>query len=842
MQSSEVRPRHFLAAARFAFPSIAKDGKLNSLKVGWNHLLVIVNATNEPRRFPETVKMAPSSLPPSSLPSRKRKAAAVEASAAASSSRPKAKSNKSSAKEEFAAKVADFQAKLSSSSDMNPLSDLVTLIEAQADGLPSDAVVPALSLLVRTFSHLMQSQALRPAPINTTSGYLAIPKETSTPQEQVHAWLKGRFNAAIKTLCRLMVCHPKEKTRLAALNGLMTLQKAASEALSSKEGEENGAVEWAECPFRPLVEALIIGRYHEAGEDKIQDNLCQEVRATFILDYVEKYLDVKLAFYRSLRRLLTSPDAPRSAALAVLHHLSNPPSTKAAIKLSPFLVPGLSRAPQAGEAIGGKKKKARGKGKGKKTITQDGDESEADDDSDEEEEEEDLNWFSDSDEEDEDKALGPRKQAKASDTSEKEGGKQQRRRKSARSLALHQAVHNVRAWKVTVDSVWLPLLLFRSPKTDARDGRLGNTDGQGQQLSLGEINSILRVMEKKILPYLSKPQLVADWLIDCLDVGGATALLSLSPLYKLYVSYSLSLPSLYSTLYTLLTPSLLHSPHRSHSLRLIALFLSSEKLPLTIILAFVKRLSRCALRGPPGGIIPVTVMCYNLLKRHKEGMVVLHREAGDEQQGWIDPYLSSLSLPPAETNALRTCLFEFVSLGATNPNSSSLDEWATALRPMESHYHAPTSTIVRILAQPFTKESYDLEEFLDHGYSSLIATEVGRTITATEKARKNLKPPAVNFSLALPGQEGAEEGKAARVRVFPKARAEAQSGDADAAAQQTADDDAAGEDAQEDEEGLDEEEREARAAMREVEREERERVKASQAKAARTDVMTLWAY
>lgn len=118
--------------------------------------------------------------------------------------------------------------------------------------------------------------------------------------------------------------------------------------------------------------------------------------------------------------------------------------------------------------------------------------------------------------------------------------------------------------------------------------------------------------------------------------GGATALLSLSPLYTLYVSHSLSLPGLYTTLYTLLTPALLHSPHRSHSLRLLALFLSSEKLPLGIILAFLKRLSRCALRGPPGGAIPVAIMIYNLLKTHKEGMSVLHQDwAADGKQAWI---------------------------------------------------------------------------------------------------------------------------------------------------------------------------------------------------------------
>ena len=117
-------------------------------------------------------------------------------------------------------------------------------------------------------------------------------------------------------------------------------------------------------------------------------------------------------------------------------------------------------------------------------------------------------------------------------------------------MPFHQALYDVKAWKVEINSVWLALLLSRSPKVDAQSG---SDDGT---LSLGEINAVLRVMEKKVLPYLTKPQLLADWLIDCIDVGSSTALLAMSPLYQLFTRYSLSLPSLYTTLYRLLTPSL----------------------------------------------------------------------------------------------------------------------------------------------------------------------------------------------------------------------------------------------------------------------------------------------
>jgi U3 small nucleolar RNA-associated protein 19 len=408
-----------------------------------------------------------------------------------------------------------------------------------------------------------------------------------------------------------------------------------------------------------MVNALVSGQYQDAQGAAVKSTQCPEVRATFILDYIEQYADAKLALYRTFQTLLKSTPTPRSAVLSFLLQLSNPPATVAAVRKSDFYVAALAVAPtgpaaklKQGGTVSSAKKKER-------KISEDGDESN-------EEETEDLDWFSDSEAEDDateraDSAQTSKRQA-AQESVLSAGAKVKRPRRGAGKLMFHHALYDIKAWRVAVDALWLAVVLHRSPKADIEESGRGTADQAAEgRLDLGEINAILRVMEKKVLPYLSKPQLVADWLVDCLDVGelrrsipsdytlatdlallsppfsvtsgGSTALLSLSPLYTLYVSHSLSLPGLYTTLYTLLTPALLHSPHRSHSLRLLALFLSSEKLPLGIILAFLKRLSRCALRGPPGGAIPVAIMIYNLLKTHKEGMSVLHQEwvAGGKQ-------------------------------------------------------------------------------------------------------------------------------------------------------------------------------------------------------------------
>lgn len=797
----------------------------------------------------------------SSSSSKKRKLAAAPATSSATPA--------ASTKAAFASQLSSIQASLASSSDLNPLADLLSLIASGASSLSSDAVVPALSLLVRTLVHLVQIGSLVPSPVNATNGLLSVPKkhDKDQPQEQVQAWLKQRLNQSVNLLCRVMVTHPKEKTRLAALNGLMELQRTTSEAIS--KGKD--LADWSLCPWTSLSSALIAGRYiDEAGETQVQSELCEEVRATFILDYVEEYVDVKLALHRAIRPLLALAGAPRSQAVKMMLQLSNPPASKSAIKAANVFVPALSSGPivAAPKAKAGKRAGS-SKGRGRK-ITQDGDDSSEDKATDDEsEEEEDLNWFSDSGDEAADSNSGVRQQQSTPQTMV--GGivtSRPRRRRSARSLPFHQALYDVKAWKVEINSVWLALLLSRSPKVDAQSG---SDDGT---LSLGEINAVLRVMEKKVLPYLTKPQLLADWLIDCIDVGSSTALLAMSPLYQLFTRYSLSLPSLYTTLYRLLTPSLLHSPHRSHSLRLLALFLSSEKLPLSILLAFCKRLGRCALRGPPGGIIPVTIIIYNLLKRHKEGMQVLHREGQEDEDGghgWIDPFLSSLDLPPQSVHGMRTSLFEVSSLGATSPLPVDPSSYTGQHRPVESHYHAPTTTIVKILSQPFTKESYDLEEFLDHGYGTLLGTEIARVLGEEgsaqrdeSKRKRTTRAPAVRFSLASNDVEGGAQGqqqRRKRVRVFPTTESEegavvVDGGGVRAVSEQEADDGHANE--AEDEaaipipldnipdEELDEEELEAREAMREVQREQlrkaKEAPKSQKRIIERRDVMSLWVY
>ena len=67
-----------------------------------------------------------------------------------------------------------------------------------------------------------------------------------------------------------------------------------------------------------------------------------------------------------------------------------------------------------------------------------------------------------------------------------------------------------------------------------------------------------------------------------------------------------------------------------------------------------------------------------------------------------DPFLP-LESDPQQTNALASSLWE--------------------LATHRQHYHAGVSTLAKIFSEAFTKPSYAMEDFLDHTYGTVSASE-----------------------------------------------------------------------------------------------------------------------
>ena len=246
-------------------------------------------------------------------------------------------------------------------------------------------------------------------------------------------------------------------------------------------------------------------------------------------------------------------------------------------------------------------------------------------------------------------------------------------------------------------------------------------------LSQSQRKSLLRMMVHNIEPWFTRPELLMDFLTDSYNEGGAISLLALSGLFYLISEKNLDYPQFYAKLYSLLDGDLLHSKHRSRFFRLLNTFLASTHLPATLVASFIKRLSRLALNAPPSAIVVIVPFMYNLFKSHPACTFLMHRQIRDkewaaeiEQEGMDDPFDPN-EPDPTRTNAIESSIWEIETL--------------------QSHYHPNVAAIARIISEQFTKQAYNLEDFLDHTYQGMVHAELG----TGEKPLK--KTPVVEYQI-----------------------------------------------------------------------------------------------
>lgn len=235
---------------------------------------------------------------------------------------------------------------------------------------------------------------------------------------------------------------------------------------------------------------------------------------------------------------------------------------------------------------------------------------------------------------------------------------------------------------------------------------------------------LLDIMSRVIAPWFTQPELLMDFLTDCYDTGGSMSLLALSGVFYLIQERNLDYPAFYAKLYSLLDADILHSKYRSRFFRLLDTFLSSSHLPAALVASFIKRLARLSLNAPPSAIVTIIPWMYNLFKKHPTCTFMMHRvpRSAEEREnlaneGLEDPYLPNEE-DPMETQAIDSCIWEVVQL--------------------QSHYHPNVATITKIISEQFTKQIYNMEDFLDHSYGSLLEAEMVKNVK---------KAPVVEFSI-----------------------------------------------------------------------------------------------
>ena len=137
------------------------------------------------------------------------------------------------------------------------------------------------------------------------------------------------------------------------------------------------------------------------------------------------------------------------------------------------------------------------------------------------------------------------------------------------------------------------------------------------------------------------------------------------------------------------------------------MFLQSSYVPTYLVSAFIKRMARIALFSPPSGILFILPFIYNLFRIHPSCLTLIHKIDQENCTGLelahIDPFNFDC-LDPSECRAKDSSLWE--------------------IEILKKHFYPKVSALAAIFQESLAKPSYNLEDFFDHSYKSLVEIEM----------------------------------------------------------------------------------------------------------------------
>ncbi|KAG9487558.1 hypothetical protein GDO78_007416 [Eleutherodactylus coqui] len=220
------------------------------------------------------------------------------------------------------------------------------------------------------------------------------------------------------------------------------------------------------------------------------------------------------------------------------------------------------------------------------------------------------------------------------------------------------------------------------------------------KLSVSLYKKVLLILHESILPHMSNATMMIDFLTAAYDVGGAISLLALNGLFILIHQHNLEYPDFYKKLYSLLDPSVFHVKYRARFFHLADLFLSSTHLPVYLVAAFAKRLSRLSLTAPPQVLMMMIPFICNLIRRHPACLPLIHRPSA-ERDLTSDPFVME-EQDPAKSRALESSLWE--------------------LEALQNHYYPSVVRAANVISRALSTQENDVSELLE-----LSSYEVGQT-------------------------------------------------------------------------------------------------------------------
>lgn len=641
----------------------------------------------------------------------------------------------------------------------------------------AEAVHVAMYTVAKTYATLVAAGHISMFPRSSSA------PEPSSSLDKARAWVSQTMHEQFLPLAVRRLGSSVPGLQLTSLRVLMKLIAVESEEAAAKH--PHGRWIWSDRLFRKLVRGLL-------SVDQVN---APTVLSIFRDDYYALYDDVRYHTLRAVARACESEGqsmAPESDFIANAYWLLAATSA----------MPPPKAPPNASQRIQEAAKAAAKSWKPQLLVVdpnqEDGGKQRDDDDRDDADQDTDDYWASSDDEAPEPDQTATKMRLndslqKAASAVKRTTARATKKKNSARAAHTGSAaMGSIKNHRTMFASAWLAFLRLRLPAPLYR--------------------AVLADLDSSIMPHLPHPPTLADFLGDSYALGGVTAVLALSSLWTLMSAYGLDVPDFYPRLYALLQPNLLYAKHRPRLFKLLALFLRSPNLPVHTIAAFVKRMTRLALTGPPGGALAILPLVYNMLQMHPATLVLIHRESGPAEsplanvldtsmlKGVVSvggaPAAAATAASGTATASSSTKELLSASRGAAKTLSSvleskkalklqtavaalakadvfdaktddpaaarALDSSLWELTALLNHYTPSVARLARVFSGDLRKRAYDLKEMAAWSYPALMEAESNRKASSFPLAvRRPVALVALDAAEAVAGQQrvgGTENG------------------------------------------------------------------------------------
>ncbi|WCJ40027.1 Protein NUCLEOLAR COMPLEX ASSOCIATED 4 [Euphorbia peplus] len=254
---------------------------------------------------------------------------------------------------------------------------------------------------------------------------------------------------------------------------------------------------------------------------------------------------------------------------------------------------------------------------------------------------------------------------------------------------------------------------------------------------------VLVNLHQNVMPFISNPLMLCDFLTRSYDIGGVVSVMALSSLFILMTRHGLEYPNFYEKLYALLLPSVFMAKHRAKFFQLLDSCLKSPLLPAYLAAAFAKKLSRLALSVPPSGAVVIIALIHNLLRRHPSVNCLVHREDSATDNGETKEDNANNS-GGANISADKPGIDHFNNEESNPVKSGALRSSLWEVDILRHHYCPPVSRFVLSLENDLTVRNKTTEVNINDFCSSSYATIFG------EELRRRVKQVPLAFYKTIP--------------------------------------------------------------------------------------------